>query len=289
MSFKNLKPRLRHSARVTASILFMAPILAYSGLFSAAASAQSAATQQFFGFSGGGGGGGGLPASCDITEIKNKVAALEDQLRAVNDNATAKINQINQEQSQLKPGDTAGGAALDAEQQQVLDDAASQRAAIKAQEEVYHQQSMGPSDQCKADLIASTVADMRNTYAFVTGGGPATLARVNSVIAEIESLIPKLGSAGVNSRDINTVKVDVAHVKGDVGTMGGFFNAMASQASAFIARATANPVGTYNSMQGGGGGLTVSGGAGAAADDLVSSFTSLVTLFDKLSNTTVGQ
>ena len=113
------------------------------------ASAESA--QQFFGYSG---GGTSLPASCDISKLLAENQDLLNQISQINDTEQAKLKQIQTEQSNLQPGDTAGGAALDAEQQQILDSTKSHLAAIKAQQDVIHAAPQGPSAQCKRAPIA---------------------------------------------------------------------------------------------------------------------------------------
>lgn len=283
---QRIRSRLNNNARTLVSLIIMMPMLAYGGLFGAATYAQSAATQQFFGFSGGGGGGTGLPASCDITKLLAQAKVLEGQLTQVNNDEQAQLKEISQEQANLKPGDTAGGEALNAQQQQILDSTKAKLADIKAQQEAIHKQTEGPSDQCKRDTVAQAAAEISGEAAFFSGGGPATLGKVSAELTKIQNMIPTLQANGVNSKDIATIKKAVADVKGDTATLNGFFNAMSAKSSAFLAQAGANPLGTYNAMQGGGGPLSgVGSGAAGAADNLVSSFTSLVNLFDKLSGT----
>ncbi|HVS58522.1 MAG TPA: hypothetical protein VHD60_02155 [Candidatus Saccharimonadales bacterium] len=249
------------------------------------ASAESA--QQFFGYSG---GGTSLPASCDISHLLAKNQTLEKQLSQVNDTEQAQLKEIQTEQSNLKPGDTASGDALNAEQQQILDKAASDRAAIKAQQDAIHAATQGPSEQCKRDTIAQAIAEMQGTESFINSSAAATLAKVDAEVAKIEKLESKLQSSGVNSKDMATIKKDVAAVKAASGTLHGFFTAMSSKAAAFVSQASADPIGTYNAMQGGGGPLGgVSGGTEGAAQSLVDSFTSLINLFDTLSGSTGGK
>jgi hypothetical protein len=282
----SLRPLSRIDARVAVVLITGVFILAYCLLYSRPLFAQSAATQQFFGFSGGGGGGSGLPASCDISKLQAQIKVLESQLAQVNNDEQSQLKQLQAEQSNLKPGDTAGGDALNAQQQEILDTAKAKLADIKAQEEVIHKQTEGPSDQCKQDTVAQAVAEISGEAAFFSGGGPATLGKVSAELTKIENMLPTLQANGVNSKDIATIKKAVTDVKGDTATLNGFFNAMAAKSSAFLAQAGANPLATYNAMQGGGGPLAgVGSGAAGAADNLVSSFTNLVNLFDKLSGT----
>ncbi|HEX5447720.1 MAG TPA: hypothetical protein VFW90_00765 [Candidatus Saccharimonadales bacterium] len=271
--------------RVVTSLTLAVFVLIYSILFTGRLYAQSAATQQFFGFSGAGGGGSGLPASCDISKLLAQVKQLEKQLNDVNTNQQAQLNKIQEEQKNLKPGDTAGGAALEAEQQQILNDGKSQRAAIKAKEEAIHKQTEGPSDQCKRDTVAAAVGEISGVESFVTSSAPATLNKVDTEITKIEKMEPKLQASGVNSQDIKTIKADVAKVKAASSTLRGYFAGMGGRAASFIARANSDPIGTYAAMQSGGPLGGSSSGAAGAADNLVSSFTSLVNLFDKLSST----
>lgn len=286
MLVHSMRSRLRQGARTVVCVLFMAPVVAYCGLFSAAARAQSAATQQFFGFSGGGGGGSGLPASCDISKLLAQNKDFLNQISQLNDNEQAQLNQIKTEQSNLTPGDTATGAALDAQQQQILDSTKAQLAAIKAQQDVIKEQTQKPSDQCKEDTVAQAVGEISGEAAFFSGGGPATLSKVQAELTKIQNMEPQLQANGVNSTDMAAIKKAVNDVQSDTNTLSGFFSAMAAKSSAFVAQASANPLGTYDAMQGSGGPLSgVGGGAAGAADNLVSSFTSLVNLFDKLSGT----
>jgi len=247
-----------------------------------ARAAQSA--QQFFGYSGG--GGTSLPASCDITKLLAKVKVLEAQLSQVNNSEQTQLKQIQQEQNNLKPGDSVGGAALDAQQQQILDSTKAKLANIKAQEEVIHKQTEGPSDQCKHDTVAQAVSEISSEASFVTTSAPATLNKVDAEVAKIVAMEPTLQANGVNNKDMASIKTDVAAVKSDSATLRGFFSAMSAKSSAFIAQANANPIGTYNAMQGGDGPLSGLGnGAQGAAQNLVNSFTNLINLFDKLSGT----
>lgn len=271
----------------TASILFVltALTLSFNGLFAGASYAQSA--QQFFGYSG---GGTSVPASCDVSKLLAQNQDLLNQITQVNNDSQAQLKQIEQQQSSLKPGDTAGGAALDAEQQQVLDNMKAELAAIKAKQEVIHQQTQGPSDQCKRDTVAQSVSEMSGIASFASTSAPATLNKVDAEVAKIEQLEPTLQASGVNNKDMTTIKADVASVKSASSTLRGFFAAMTSKASAFVSQANADPIGTYNAMQGGGGPLgSISGGTQSAAQNLVNSFTDLINLFNKLSGNSGGQ
>ena len=288
----NIKHR-PHLRRFSASLLTLLLVVGYGSTIATPALADpSAATQSFFGFSGGGGGSSSTPKSCDISAIKAKAAALEKQLAADNDTSQAKIKEIQDQISQLPEGSMDQYNQLQAEQQQVLDDNKAALADIKAQEDALQKQTQGPSDQCKTDLVNRTVADMQSMVGAMSGGSiSVAMAKVDSVTAEIESLEPKLAASGVNATDMATIKKDVKNVKSDSATLHGFFTAMKAQASSFIAQAQADPPGMYDRLNAGkealGGGLTSS--ASAAADNLVQAFTSLVTLFDKLSGTTEGQ
>lgn len=282
--FKRALP-LTH-LRVIIPLAFTAFVLTFNGVFAGTLYAQSAATQQFFGFSGGGGGHSGLPASCSIAEVQKKNQVLLDEITKLNDDSQAQIKAISDQQAHITPGDTATRDALDAQQQQVLDSTKAQLAAIKAQQEVLQKQTVTPSDQCKRDTVAQAVGEISNEAAFFSGGGPATLNKVDAELTKIEQMEPQLQAGGVNSTDMATIKKSVADVRSDTNTLSGFFSAMSAKSSAFLAQAGANPLGTYDAMQGGGGPLSgVGGGAAGAADNLVSSFTSLVNLFDKLSGT----
>lgn len=239
--------------------------------------------QQFFGY---GSGGTSLPASCDVSKLLAKNKELLKQITQINNDEQAQLKQNSQQAENLKPGDDAGNAVLQAQQQQILDSTKAKLADIKAQQEVIHKQTQGPSDQCKHDTVAQSISEIKGVKSFVTSSAPAILNQVDAEVAKIEKLEPKLQSSGVNSKDIATIKADVAAVKSASATLRGFFNAMAAKSAAFVSQASADPIGTYNAMQGGGGPLGGLGdGAQGAAQNLVDSFTNLINLFDKLSGT----
>jgi hypothetical protein len=276
-----------------ASLSLVLLLTAYFATLSSSVFADpSATTQQFFGFSGGGGNDGSqTPESCSIAKLQAQNQVLLDQITQINNDEQAKLNAISAQQKNLQPGDMAGNDALQQQQQQILDDSKSKLAAIKAQQDAIKKATEGPSDQCKTDLVMQTVANMQNMIAALNGGSiSVAMDKVDSVTAEIESLEPKLAQSGVNKTDMATIKKDVVDVKADSHALRGFFTAMNAQASSFISQAEANPTGTYDSLSAGkttlGRGLMSS--ASSAANNLVSSFTSLVNLFDKLSGTTAG-
>lgn len=255
----------------------------------------SAATQQFFGFSSGGGGSGSaLPESCSIKKIQAQNQVLLDQISQLESQAATKQKALNDQISELPPGSDTDHVKENAIKQQETDliqQTEQQVNAIKAKQEELRKATQGPSDECKSDLVGQTVADVQRTVAAINGGQiSATMAKITKVQTEIENLVPSLGKAGVNNTDIATVKKDLDTVRAATATLNGFFGAMSSKGSAFISSAQANPVGTYDQLQSGGGPLSgISGGASAAADNLVSSFTSLVNLFDKLTGAQEGQ
>jgi hypothetical protein len=276
------RPPLRSHARAAVALAITVLMLSVNGVLAGNSYAAESA-QQFFGYSG---GGTSLPASCDISKLLAQNEALEAQLTQVNNDEQAQLKQIQQETNALQPGDDAGNAALQAQQQQTLDSAKSKLADIKAQQEAIHQQTEGPSEQCKRDTVAQSISEMSGVESFASSSAPAILNKVDAEVANIEKLEPKLQSSGVNDKDMVTIKTAVNNVKSDSSTLRGFFSAMAAKSAAFVSQANADPIGTYNSMQGGGGPLSGLGsGAQTAAQNLVDSFTNLINLFDKLSGT----
>jgi peptidoglycan hydrolase CwlO-like protein len=270
-------------------------IASYSLAVPATLSAEpSASTQKFFGFSSGG-GNGALPASCDVKRLLDENQDLLNQITTLQNQTDAKIKALDAQVANLPPGSDDDHSQENAVKQQETDirnDTQQQMAAIKARQEVIHKATQGPSDECKADLVRQTVANLQQTVAAINGGQfSATLAKVDSVSAEIQDMLPTLSKSGVNNKDIATVKKQLATVKASSATLKGYFSAMGAQATSFIAAAQANPVGTYDKLQSGGGPLngSLTNGASSAADNLVNSFTSLVNLFDKLTGTTGGQ
>ena len=280
--------------QILASLAALLTLAIYGSAVTAPAFADpSAATQQFFGFSSGGGGSTSAPpASCDISVIQAKVKAINDQITQLNNDSQAQLKKLQDEMSSVKQGDMDTVNKLQQEQDQLLKDTTAQLQALKDKEEVYHKESQGPSDQCKKDLVAHSVAELQSLVAAMNGGALSkTLDKVDSVTAEIEGLESKLSSAGVNASDIATIKKDVAAVKSDNQTLRGFFAAMKAQAASFIAAANADPVGMYAKLNSGARSLDpgTANAASSAADNLVSSFTSMVNLFDKITNTAGGQ
>lgn len=273
---------LRSNARVAATMT-LTVLLAFYFYALPANNVYAESAQQFFGYSGG--GGTGLPASCDVTKLLAQNKVLESQLTQVNNDEHAQLKQLQQDQSNLQPGDDAGNAALQARQQQILDSTKAKLADIKAQQEAIHEQTQGPSDQCKRDTVAQAVSEISAEESFVTSSAPAVLNKVDAEVTKIEQLEPTLQSSGVNSHDMASIKADIAAVKAGSATLHGFFNAMAAKSAAFINQANADPIGAYNGMQGGGPLSGVGNGAEGAAQNLVNSFTDLINLFDRLSAT----
>lgn len=284
--------RFRNFPLGRAQAALAALLIITSGAVMAAAPAladPSAATQQFFGFSGGG-GGSKMPESCDISKIKAQAEALNDQISKLNDDQQAKLKVIQDAIGQVTPGDLETYNKLEQEQTDLLEQGTQQLAQIKAQQDVLQKESAGPSDQCKEDLVGQAASEMRYMESQFNGGSlSSTMNKVDSTVAEIEALIPNLGKAGVNSRDIDTIKANVVTVKAASSTLRGFFASMSAQAAAFVAKASADPLGTYASLQSRGGGFSNSGAASAAADHLVTSFTNLVSMFDALTGTQGGK
>lgn len=281
------RTHIRDHSREIATLLFAATVLGFNILMPGSSYAAESA-QQFFGYSGG--GGTSMPASCDVTKLLDQIKQLETQLTQTENDKQAQLKQIQAEQTNLKPGDEAGGTALDTKQQQILDNANAEEQAIKAQEEVIHKQTEGPSDQCKRDTVAQAVSEISGDEAFFSTSAPATLDKVDAEVAKVEQLEANLQSKGVSNKDMATIKSDVASVKTASATLRGFFSAMSAKAAGFVSQASANPIGTYDSMQGGGGPLSgVGSGAQSAAQNLVNSFTNLINLFDKLSGTSGEQ
>jgi hypothetical protein len=281
------KARPRHHFGTMAAAVLL--LLSYSTALTAPALADgpSAATQKFFGFSSDDGQGSSFsqPASCDISKLQAENKSLNEQMAQIDNESQSKLKTIQDEQSKLKPGDTAGGQKLQDEQTQVLNDTKSQLAAIKAKQDVIHSQTQGPSKQCKEDTVKEAVAKAQSLHALFAGSQmTGTLDKVDSVVNEIQGLEPKLQADGVSSKDMNTIKTEIAGIKKDNTTLRSFFSGMASQTSSFISDAQADPIGTYDKMQNGSGPLSSASGSGAsaAANGLVSSFTSLVNLFDQL-------
>lgn len=279
MKTKQFLGQLSAQRRSMAVVGFTALLLITNGVMAGGTAAAESA-QQFFGYSG---GGTGLPASCDVTKLLAQSKALEAQLAQVNNDEQSQLKAISEETKNLQPGDDTGNAALQAKQQQILDDTKAKLASIKAQEEVIHQATQGPSDQCKRDTVAQSAQEMSGVAAFAASTAPGILDKVDAQVAQIEQLEPKLQASGVNAKDMANIKLAVTSVKADSKTLRGFFTAMNAKASAFVAQANANPIATYNSMQHGGPLSGLNSGAEGAAQNLVNSFTNLINLFDTLS------
>jgi hypothetical protein len=140
--------------------------IAWSAMMTAPAMADpSASAQQFFGFgNGGGGSSSALPASCDISKLLAQNDQLNTQITQLNDQEQTQLKSLQDQQKNLQPGDEAGNEALQSQQQQILDNTQSQLAAIKAQQDQIHAATQGPSDQCKKDLVAQTVANTQSQF-----------------------------------------------------------------------------------------------------------------------------
>lgn len=240
----------------------------------------SASTKSFFGDKGGG------PGKFEPEECKS-----EQEMQSKQESEGRNYRQEGEELSrQIKEKEDAIINATSDEQratlQSELDTLTARANQLRSQsgnQEQNQQRREGPSVECKAAIVKMGKTKMATFASTITNNILPKLAKVEEIVAKVESKIPELKdpNSGVSAETISKLETNIASIKSNTAIMKSFFDQMIETLNSFISLADSDVDAAFSKMDS----MRSSGkseSASTAADALVAAFTELETIIDEL-------
>lgn len=256
-------------------VVLSAAVYANTAINSTLATEPSKETKEFFGFDEKGEETRyqfQTPQECLVPDEKmqklsTEIQSLYDQLNTLSKTDTSQMSK----------------EELAAHQQKIED---LQNQANQRQEELNKLAAgfaSGPSSECKKALVQQMLTMMEKMQPEMKSKFLGTLSKVDTAIAKVEVVLPKLEEAGVEQAKIDKIKAHIKTVKDNVAVLRSFFLKMIEFMNSWVAAAKADPLKAFDQMQGGGPvDETQAAAAAKAADTMVATFQELIKIFDGL-------
>jgi len=235
----------------------------------------TASTKSFFGDRGGGSG------KIEPDECKRDQSRESEQIRS-RDEGNELSGQIRAKEEAVRNATSdEERARLQSELDALIARANEMRDQSVGQQNQDQQRQEGPSAECKAAIVKIGKERMSTFASTITNNILPKLAKVEGIVAKVESKIPELKNSNINSNTITKLENNIASIKSNTAVMKSFFDQMISTLNSFISLADSDVNAAFNNMDQ----MRSSGkseSASTAADALVSAFTELESIIEEL-------